>query len=426
MNFAKPAAVALLAAVCLAADKPKDDQLPLDPVDAPKVREEAARAAAQAADRAKMAAQQQLREARALQDQILAIQDQKLARIRLDEAQLKLEKAAYIGIGTTPATPDLREQLKIARGMGLLVTQVEAGSPAQAAGVQVHDILEKLNDQLLVNPAQFAALVRSYNPNDEVTLSIIRQNQRQQIKVKLSEKEMPPLDAMGAAFYPNVMVQPFAGNVMENGGVMTVTPRPGRPMLMGPRLMTRTYDNVTGQAGELSVENGHRKLKVTGKDGKVIFDGEIDTPEQRQAIPDEAREMLKRIDAVPMPTGAMPAGVVGRAGGGGWGIAGRPGAMALRREGAELPGRLDAMTLSEDDMTLVLTVKTSPQQGRLLNLVAEDPDGKVLFEGPINTEDEKAAMPKEVRTKLAQPGVASLLDRMRSDGNDGVRGLRAR
>ena len=54
------------------------------------------------------------------------------------------------------------------------VVFVERGSPAAEAGLLQNDVLEKLDDQLLVNTAQFTVLVRSKKPGDEVTLSVIR------------------------------------------------------------------------------------------------------------------------------------------------------------------------------------------------------------------------------------------------------------
>src|SRR4051812_3703916 len=39
-------------------------------------------------------------------------------------------KGAFLGVGTSPPTPILREQLKLSEGMGLVVEVVEKDSPA--------------------------------------------------------------------------------------------------------------------------------------------------------------------------------------------------------------------------------------------------------------------------------------------------------
>ena len=52
----------------------------------------------------------------------------------------------WIGMLGGPATPELRAQLDIPEGQGLLVRQVVPDSPAAKAGLQDFDILLKAND----------------------------------------------------------------------------------------------------------------------------------------------------------------------------------------------------------------------------------------------------------------------------------------
>jgi hypothetical protein len=60
--------------------------------------------------------------------------------------QPRMEKAAFLGVATSPAPDTLRAQLDLPRGVGLVVDFVEKDSPAEAAGLKVHDVLEKLDD----------------------------------------------------------------------------------------------------------------------------------------------------------------------------------------------------------------------------------------------------------------------------------------
>jgi membrane-associated protease RseP (regulator of RpoE activity) len=416
MKLMKPVAVALLCGVSFGADKPEDAKLPLAPVDAPKVRDEAAAAADRAArDRAEVQAgraEMQAQRARMMEDQLLTMQRGQRMGTAANFQGLKLEKATYIGLGTGQTDPGLRAQLKLTPGMGLLVAQVEPQSPAEAAGIKVNDVLEKLNDQLLANSQQFAALVRTFKEGDEVTLSIIRENQRQQVKVKLAEKEQPPLDVVAAM--PPTMRAWMGGlgggatvNIDAGGNAMFGVG--GVPVAATPR-MTRTAQrsvSINGTSGTLTeARGGHKTLTVTGPDKGVIFDGPIDTPEQRNGVPEQAKGVLDQLEAMPIAPPQVP---------------GMAGAMRVRAMGgmgggnvANLPGKLDALTWSDDDMTLVLTVKRTPQ-GRSLHLVAEDPDGKVAFDGAITTDEEKEAVPDNVKAKLRLPGLSGLLDKMRGN-----------
>jgi hypothetical protein len=55
---------------------------------------------------------------------------------------------------------------------------------------------------------------------------------------------------------------------------------------------------------EVAGDNGHRILKARSHDGQQIFDGPIDTPEQRASIPAPIREKLERIRLRPGAPGA--------------------------------------------------------------------------------------------------------------------------
>src|SRR5258708_1330287 len=78
----------------------------------------------------------------------------------------KTEKAAFLGVSGSPVMPALREQLKLPKGVGLIVEHVEPKSPAEAAGIKQYDVLHKIGDQLLVNAHQLAVLVRMHKPGE--------------------------------------------------------------------------------------------------------------------------------------------------------------------------------------------------------------------------------------------------------------------
>ena len=111
---------------------------------------------------------------------------------------VRLVKAAYLGVASSPASAVLRRQLTLADGVGLVIEFVEPGSPADVSGVQPYDVLVRLNEQILVNPQQLAVLVRTFEPGDEVRLALIRERQPVDVPVKLAEREMKPLAAADA------------------------------------------------------------------------------------------------------------------------------------------------------------------------------------------------------------------------------------
>ena len=78
---------------------------------------------------------------------------------------------AYIGVLTREVPPELRSQLSLPEGFGLLVEEVMPDSPAQHAGLKVYDLLVKFEDQQLVSMEQLMLLVRVKKKGDVVNLT---------------------------------------------------------------------------------------------------------------------------------------------------------------------------------------------------------------------------------------------------------------
>ena len=102
----------------------------------------------------------------------------------------------FLGVETAPVSPTLTEQLSLPKGVGLVVRSVVPDSPA-ANSLKPHDILTKLNDQLLIETRQLAVLVQSYKEGDEVTLTYVRGGKESTVKVKLTKRDMPRLMRLG-------------------------------------------------------------------------------------------------------------------------------------------------------------------------------------------------------------------------------------
>src|SRR5262249_19606926 len=73
-----------------------------------------------------------------------AIEKHDAATAAYQYAPAKMEKAPFLGISASPLPAVLREQLKLPRGIGMVVDHVDANSPAEAAGVKQYDFLYKL------------------------------------------------------------------------------------------------------------------------------------------------------------------------------------------------------------------------------------------------------------------------------------------
>jgi S1-C subfamily serine protease len=94
----------------------------------------------------------------------------------------------FIGISYTPVTPRQAVSLGLSAPAGITVSQVVAGSPAQAAGLRVGDIITKLNDQQIDQGHPLNSLMLKTRPGDKVRLTLIRDGQTQVLEVTLGRQ----------------------------------------------------------------------------------------------------------------------------------------------------------------------------------------------------------------------------------------------
>src|SRR5881409_975526 len=102
----------------------------------------------------------------------------------------------FLGVETSHVPDVVSEQLGLAKGLGLVVEYVVPNSPAASAGIQQNDILKMLNDQILIEPSQLRKLLQTFSDGTDVTLTILRKGQEQKITVKLAKKEIPQRHSM--------------------------------------------------------------------------------------------------------------------------------------------------------------------------------------------------------------------------------------
>ncbi len=226
----------------------------------------------------------------------------------------KAEKMAFLGVATTRVTGTLRAQLKLKAG--LVVDSVEAKSSAETAGLQVHDIVEKCDDQWLINPAQFIGLIRMHKPGETVTLTLLREGARKKITAKLEERMSYALDEDDGNFFfarqgifdpnnPQGPVSAFAQPVPGAPGPVqriTVGALGAAPLVPG---FVATFGDDK-QELMISFHDGHQILTAKDPSGKQIFQGPIDTPEQRKLIPQGVRKEFDEMEKIRVRVHTQP------------------------------------------------------------------------------------------------------------------------
>jgi serine protease Do len=91
------------------------------------------------------------------------------------EAAMRGGKAKnLLGLQVQPLTPDTARQLGVRGGPGVVVTVVDDGSPAEAAGVQPGDVIREVNRQRVRAVDEFDRATRTLKAGDRVMLLLQR------------------------------------------------------------------------------------------------------------------------------------------------------------------------------------------------------------------------------------------------------------
>jgi len=94
-------------------------------------------------------------------------------------------KRPYIGISGIPVDNSISEMYNIPKGV--YVQTVESGSPAELAGLKQSDIITKIEGTSVTNVSELNKIKYKYNIGDNVSLTIVRNNEELEVKITLTE-----------------------------------------------------------------------------------------------------------------------------------------------------------------------------------------------------------------------------------------------
>ena len=260
----------------------------------------------------------------------------------------------WLGVYAEEVSEALSSQLGLKSGEGLLITYVAGDSPAAKAGLQKNDVLVELRDQLLVHPAQLIKLIRSHNEGDVVKLTFLRQGKKQTVSATMAKR-------------------PEASAMWPPAGVLPVTEwRSGEA--------TTVPDGIHGQMKDL-----HGDLMGLGADKqKVKLEVERSMEEARKALQEALRHKSQGgavigLDAKDLETLAN----------GGVDI-GENATIVVKKN-----GRLIRTIVQTDDTGSYVIVAVPKKR-----LTARDKEGKLLFDGEIESPEQQGKVPTEVWEKV--------------------------
>ncbi len=244
----------------------------------------------------------------------------------------------FLGVHANPIDPTVSAQLGLPEHMGLTVRYVVPESPAEKAGLQPHDILRKMDDQILIHPFQLRVLVRSREEGEKVNYTVLRGGEEMRVDVELAKQEPAKYKKFGQWIQePGTQDMPFelglngdmgidmdldyldeditilrqdSGRMGENvaqikrhafnqASEMTehvINSMNGRRTILGMKNKEIILKDEEGDF-QLTISGEDKHLKVTDHDNNTIFDGPINTVEEREEIPKNILPKLEKLES---------------------------------------------------------------------------------------------------------------------------------
>jgi hypothetical protein len=262
------------------------------------------------------------------------------------------EDRSWLGVSIEEGSEALASQLGLSPGSGLVVTYVTPDSPAAQAGLQRNDVLVELDGQLLVVPAQLRKLVQARKAGDTIKLMFYRAGKKQIASATVGKApagislledgnpwrgdlrqfwNLPPSDtvrdwtkalrdSLGHLKFDQTKVQEEVRRSLEQARkawqdtLRYSSNAAAAPAFKALRELYRSGIDVDHNASVTIRNTGQRvksvvkadesgtivlvcnpkpRLTAHDKDGKLLFDGEIATPEQRAKVPPELWEKVE-------------------------------------------------------------------------------------------------------------------------------------
>jgi S1-C subfamily serine protease len=105
--------------------------------------------------------------------------------------ELKLNgkiKRAWLGIGLDGITEDDIRELKLTDSKGAVVKQIMEGSPASKSGIQIQDVIVKLDSKDIETPEDVISYVRESKVGKKIEIKLLRAGQAVRLQVTTAER----------------------------------------------------------------------------------------------------------------------------------------------------------------------------------------------------------------------------------------------
>jgi len=106
-------------------------------------------------------------------------------------------RRAKLGVTIQPISPDMAQALNLSSTRGALVSSVDAGSPADRAGLKQGDVITQFNGKDVADNNQLRNAVGNTLPGTKVPLAVLRDGRTEHFDVTLGTLESAKASARG-------------------------------------------------------------------------------------------------------------------------------------------------------------------------------------------------------------------------------------
>jgi len=244
---------------------------------------------------------------------------------------------AYLGVGSKEVPKSLLKHIKTPTNKGVQVIMVAPNSTAFKAGIKVGDIIYSMNGKAIDCRDCLSEMIKSLSPGDEITLGLMKGGVAQQIQVTLGEAPV---------------FQPLVENTDSEPTVHSAEDS-SMPSLEN-LLSDDSFFTLIAPDAQQSMQDLKKDLRNMDQGSESLFLQLLEQTGKRPSI------------TVPVDTDSFFS------------------ASSMETK----------MVVTGD---LSITVQSTNDDKVL---IVKDRKGKLIYEGPYNNDEDKAAIPKNIKKKL--------------------------
>ena len=102
---------------------------------------------------------------------------------------IRVGRRGFIGVTLLEITPELRAHFGAPKDAGVLVSDVESGTPAAKAGLEVGDVITEIDGKRVESSRDLSRGIRSRKAGETVQLDVVRARASRKMSVPVEERE---------------------------------------------------------------------------------------------------------------------------------------------------------------------------------------------------------------------------------------------